>query len=200
MKNTSSILFLFLLLFMLNPLHTFAQFESEGFKKFNEERIEFNKRGMLILGSWAVGNMAWGGIMAGNSTGQERAFHQMNIYWNSVNLIIAGFGYYSAIREEASSDFWETQRAQQQIEKVLLLNTGLDLAYIGGGLWMLERGRRLDDEVLRGFGQSVMLQGAFLMTFDLVKFLIHNRHAKQLPKIFEQVHLHGNGLSFRMTF
>lgn len=200
MKNTSSILFLFSLLLMFNPLNTYAQFESEGFKQFNQERIDYNKSGMKILGGWAIGNMAWGGIMAGRTSGQTKAFHQMNMYWNSVNLIIAGLGYYSAVKEDPSSDFWETQKAQQQIEKVLLFNAGLDLAYVAGGLWLHERGQRLDNPELRGFGQSIMLQGAFLMSFDLIKFFIHNQHAKELPGILEHVEFNATGVALRWEF
>ncbi|MEB2785994.1 hypothetical protein U3A59_15210 [Algoriphagus sp. E1-3-M2] len=58
---------------------------------FNHTRISYNEKGMVILGGWAVGNMIWGGIAAGQTNGQTKAFHQMNLYWNSVNLFIARF-------------------------------------------------------------------------------------------------------------
>ncbi|MDX5477519.1 MAG: hypothetical protein LPJ98_03600, partial [Cyclobacteriaceae bacterium] len=174
MKN---LWFGFIFIFLLTASQqVFAQDQRIGLKQYNKARIQYNKNGMLILGSWAIGNIIWGGIMAGRTSGELRGFHQMNAYWNSVNLLIAGLGYYSTMKEVPSGDFWETLQIQQNIEKILLVNAGLDVAYMAGGLYMLERGRRLDNIRLSGFGKSVIMQGAFLMTFDTVKFLIHNSH------------------------
>lgn len=49
----------------------------------------------------------------------------MNLYWNSVNLIIAGFGYWQATKETLGTDFRAMMEAQQSIEKILLFNAGL---------------------------------------------------------------------------
>ena len=110
-----------LLFFAFIPLDTFAQNIPE-LQDFNQIRISYNEKGMLILGGWAVGNMVWGGIAASHTNGQTKAFHQMNMYWNSVNLLIAGFGYWQAMKESPGTDFWSTLDAQQSIEKILLFN------------------------------------------------------------------------------
>ncbi|MFC0262124.1 DUF6992 family protein [Fontibacter flavus] len=196
MKN---LWFGFIFIFLLTTSQqVFAQDQRIGLKQYNKARIQYNKNGMLILGSWAIGNIIWGGIMAGRTSGELRGFNQMNAYWNSVNLLIAGLGYYSAMKEVPSGDFWETLQSQQNIEKILLVNAGLDVAYMAGGLYMLERGRRLDNIRLSGFGKSVIMQGAFLMTFDTVKFLIHNSHGKELPKILENISLGLGGFGFKV--
>ncbi|MGY6744298.1 MAG: DUF6992 family protein [Cecembia sp.] len=57
-----------------------------------------------------------------------------------------------------------------------------------------------DNPRLTGFGQSVVLQGVFLMSFDLVKFLIHNSHGKKLTVLLEGVHMGPGGIGFRMDF
>ncbi|EPA00553.1 hypothetical protein A33Q_0026 [Indibacter alkaliphilus LW1] len=196
-------LILTLLLFSIVSIfskETLAQSNQDALRQYNQERIDYNKSGMLILGSWAVGNIATGAVMAGRTSGETRAFHQMNMYWNSVNLLIAGFGYFSAMKEESKSDLWETFSAQNSIEKILLLNAGLDLAYVASGFWLNERGRRLDDGQFQGFGKSIMLQGAFLMSFDLIKYFVHRKHSGNLAKIVDQVSLSGNGVSFRWEF
>ncbi|MCC5938350.1 MAG: hypothetical protein JJU34_13815 [Lunatimonas sp.] len=181
-------------------LPTYAQDEGNALKQYNLERIQYNKQGMLILGSWAVGNMLWGGFMAGRTSGELQGFHQMNAYWNSVNLLIAGFGYYSAMKEVPSAEFWETIQQQQSIEKILLVNAGLDVAYMATGLYMLERGKRKDDARIRGFGKSVILQGAFLMSFDVIKYFYHHAHAQELPKIVENLSVGPNGIGLRVVF
>lgn len=103
MKNHLFLIFIVLFLLFI-PWNAIAQ-EIPELTAFNQTRINYNESGMIILGSWAVGNMIWGGIGASNSTGQTKAFHQMNIYWNSVNLIIAGFGFWQANGEIVNSDF-----------------------------------------------------------------------------------------------
>ncbi len=170
----------------------------EGFAPFNRERISFEKQGMLLLATWSLGNLAWGGIGASNSQGVAKGFHQMNMYWNGVNLIIAGLGYYHAFKEIPSSEFWETLDAQHRMEKILLFNAGLDVGYIAGGLYLNERGKRLGREQWQGFGKSVVLQGAFLLSFDIIMYLVMRDHAGDLPRIFEQVVVSGNGIGIRV--
>ncbi|WP_194777365.1 DUF6992 family protein [Pararhodonellum marinum] len=200
MKILHQLLFIFgFALLMTLPQAVQAQ-NGEEWIPFNQKRLDYNRKGMLILGSWAVGNMILGGALAGKTYGEVKAFHQMNLYWNSVNLLIAGFGYYGATREIPSQDFWETIQAQQSIEKILLVNAALDVAYMAGGFWLQERGKRLDKPQFIGFGKSVVLQGAFLMSFDVILYLFHRNHAVELPKILESIRITENGLGLLLTF
>jgi hypothetical protein len=196
--NYSTLYFLLgLVFFAFLPLDVFAQNISE-LQDFNEIRISYNEKGMLILGGWAVGNMIWGGIAAGQTSGQTKAFHQMNMYWNSVNLLIAGFGYWQATKENPGTDFWATMDAQQSMEKILLFNAALDVAYIAGGMYLKERGLRIDKDKFVGFGKSIILQGAFLLTFDAVMYTFHHTHAKELPQIVNQISLGPTGFNIRI--
>lgn len=192
--------FLAILFFLFAITLVQAQDVPTRLTEFNQVRIDYNKSGMIILGSWALGNIALGGIMAGRTSGETKAFHQMNIYWNTVNLAIAGFGYYAAMNEVPSSEFWETMKAQNSIEKILLVNAALDLGYMAGGLYLLERGRRLDKDQFKGFGKSVILQGAFLMSFDAIKYVFHNVHGKELPTIMNHIGITPNGVGLLMNF
>jgi hypothetical protein len=196
--NYSTLYFLLgLVFFAFLPLDVFAQNISE-LQDFNEIRISYNEKGMLILGGWAVGNMIWGGIAAGQTSGQTKAFHQMNMYWNSVNLLIAGFGYWQATKENPGTDFWATMDAQQSMEKILLFNAALDVAYIAGGMYLKERGLRIDKDKFVGFGKSIILQGAFLLTFDAMMYTFHHTHAKELPQIVNQISLGPTGFNIRI--
>lgn len=168
--------------------------------EFNQTRLNYNQQGMLILGSWAVGNMIWGGIGASQTTGDIKAFHQMNLYWNSVNLLIAGFGYWQATKETPGTEFWETMKAQQSVEKILLVNAALDVAYMAGGLYMKELGLRKDNSRLIGFGKSIILQGAFLLAFDGVMYGFHQVHGKELPSLVQNISLGPTGVYLRMNF
>ena len=190
----TSIIFFGIMLFAFLTLDSFAQNIPE-LQDFNQVRISYNEKGMLILGGWAVGNMVWGGIAASQTSGQTKAFHQMNMYWNSVNLLIAGFGYWQATKESPGTDFWATIYAQQSVEKILLFNAALDIAYIAGGLYLKERGLRINKDQFVGFGKSIILQGAFLLTFDAVMYTFQHVHAKELPQLVNQISLGPTGFS-----
>ena len=135
----------------------------------NQTRLDYNQQGMLILGTWAVVNLILGAVSSFRTSGQTQAFHQMNAYWNVVNLGIAAYGFWQA-SQVAVLNFWEVLVEQQQIEKVLLANSALDFGYIDLGLYLIERGRRLEKDKWIGFGKSIVLQGAFLLLFDAILY------------------------------
>ena len=58
---------------------------------------------------------------------------------------------------------------------VLLLNAGLDVAYIMTGLYMKERAKNVEKRkaMLKGYGNSIMLQGGFLFLFDVALYFIN---------------------------
>ena len=138
-------------------------------EEINQTRLDYNQQGMLILGTWAVVNLILGALASLRTSGQIQAFHQMNAYWNVVNLGIAAYGFWQAT-QVAALNFWEVLDAQQQIEKVLLANSALDFGYIALGLYLIERGRRTEKDKWLGFGKSIVLQGAFLLLFDAILY------------------------------
>jgi sulfite exporter TauE/SafE len=96
--------------------------------------------------------------------------------------------------------FTQNQLAQQKLEKILLLNTGLDLAYITTGFLLKERGNSRNNLQNIGYGNSLLLQGAFLLIFDLVQYGNHRRNGKILEKQLSklQIHTSGNGIGLRL--
>ena len=176
---------------------------SQTIGDFNEERLKMNKKGMLVLGSWAIANIAMSPVLASRSTGSTKYFHQMNGYWNSVNLVIGGIGYYTALKTDpAAFTLSETIKEQHKLEKILLFNAGLDLAYIAGGFYLKERAKSTsgNTERLKGFGQSLILQGGFLFAFDLAFYLIQNKHGSILTKYVDQLAMGPGGFSMRWYF
>ncbi len=51
------------------------------------------------------------------------------------------------------------------------------MAYIAGGLYLTERANSRPGQAdkLRGYGKAVMAQGAFLLAFDVVNYLIFKK-------------------------
>lgn len=150
---------------------------------FNQQRLERQQTGMLVLGSWAVVNLAGGLLLSQKTEGSEHYFHLMNAGWNGVNLAIAGLGYFTALKADpAQFDLYQSLQEQHQFQKVLLFNAGLDIAYVAGGFYLMERSKNATTkpERLHGFGRSLILQGGFLFAFDLANHLINRSYNKRL--------------------
>lgn len=169
-----------LLVFLLLGISVHAQ-SSQGLLAFNAERLQLTRGGMGILGGWAVANMGFSGIQYFRTTGATRSFHQMNVMWNVVNLGLAVPGYLGASPGNADSlSLGETIHAQHQIEKILLVNAGLDVGYIMTGFFLREKSKTATkrNDMFKGFGNSLLLQGSFLLLFDSVFYLVQHRHGQ----------------------
>jgi hypothetical protein len=174
------------------------------FKDFGETYRQTNQTGMWILGSWAVGNMLAGGIgMATQPHNEAYYFHQMNAAWNIVNLGLAGMGLYQVYTLDVDGLTWQTTlKNHHQIQKLLLVNAGLDVAYIMAGLYLIEKSHNTTNlpERLSGYGKSLLVQGSFLLLFDVSMVLVHQGNGKKMHNLLEKVQFTGNGLLFRHKF
>ncbi len=159
-----------------------------------------NSQGMLILGGWAVSNLIVGGIGMTQTEGNTKYFHQMNAAWNTVNLGIAGFGYAGLRGQSASIGLAETIREFQSFENILLFNAGLDVGYMALGGYLWERGLRKDSDRLVGYGQSIILQGGFLFTFDLILYFLSRSESSALIDTLNNIQLRGSEIGFNLTF
>lgn len=165
-------------------------------------RASLTKRNMYILGAWAGANILQGTISASNTTGTEHYFHQMNAYWNIANLAIAGMGLLSIRKQMAGPHTFErNMKEQHQLEKIIVFNGGLDLAYLATGLYLRERGNRLNKDQTTGYGNSLLLQGSFLLIFDIIQYTGHRRNGKLLEESMANWQIgttpNGVGLSYR---
>ncbi len=168
---------------------------------YNARRLRDQQTSMLILGGWAVGNMATSGVLMYSSERDGRYFHVMNIGWNAVNLGIAAAGYFSARRTDpASFDLYGTIKDQQRLQKTLLFNAGLDVGYVMGGLYMMERAKRDQSQRLEGFGRSIVLQGAFLFVFDVGTYFFMGRNDSKLQPLISGLYFNGNTVGLVARF
>ena len=182
----------------------YAQSTSENLTLPYQKLQQKERRAMLQLGSWAVGNIALGSVLAARSKNAEnKAFHQMNAGWNVINLAIAGFGYYSSQKGVPTDlTLWALSEKNYSLQKTFLFNAGLDFGYMAGGAWMMERSKNTakNAERLKGFGKSVILQGGFLFVFDIAQYFVIKADNQALRDILEKVNVGANGLSFHTNF
>ena len=79
-------------------------------------------------------------------------FWSMNIFWIAIDLGIVVWALLDPIVEV------------EAFRRVLAINGGLDIAYLVTGLILVTR----RDRLASGFGAAILVQGAFLLIFDLV--------------------------------
>jgi hypothetical protein len=170
----------------------------------DKQRIQNQQNGMLVLGTWSLGNIVSGVILKPKTQDSESYFHQMNALWNSVNLGIAAMGYLKSSKEQPTSDPMAAIEKHFQLEKSLLFNTGLDLAYITAGAWMIERSKNQNNlqkmSQLKGFGKSLIVQGSFLFLFDACFYTIASRNSKDLQRAISLFFITPSGIGIQKTF
>ena len=112
----------------------------------------------------------------------------MNLYWNIVNLIIAGAALYGIISgDPTTQSLLQSLKLHVWYKKILYLNVGLDVAYIMLGSYLKERSRTSPKtEQLQGWGQAVVLQGLFLFLLDLVLVVLLEYSADKLFSLIPQ--------------
>lgn len=152
-------LFLFLAIFMTGHSQADSVLYNELWKK--------NKRGMIVLSSWGAGNIAESLYFTPRTNESASYFHQMNGLWNTVNL---GLGVAGIIRSHnmlKKQNIAEFPVSILKVEKAYRINFYIDFAYIsaGGALWVLNQ-RFANSSQAKGYGQSILTQGVFLLGFD----------------------------------
>ncbi len=104
-----------------------------------------------------------GGLMGVTSSSPAvRAFGQQTAMWGAINTAIAGFGAWRSRTRPAEA---------AGLRRTLLVNAGLDVAYVAAGAHMAHHrstfGGRVTADAARGHGLAVVIQGLGLMALDL---------------------------------
>ena len=166
----------------------------------NKERQKLQREGMYFLTSWAGLNIA-GGTAAFYMTDNKewKYFHEMNVYWNTVNLGLGISGILLDKKVKTDLNFTESVKAQRKVERIFLINSGLDLLYIGGGFAMKNFHNSNNRDRMLGYGNSLILQGSFLLVFDAVEYFLHRsngfRYKSFSPKL--SIRFDGNSIGLK---
>jgi len=134
----------------------------------------------VILAIWAGLNVLIGIVFILQTEAHYFYFFAMNISWNLVNTAVAIFLYmhHNDVFEKQIS-FLNQMEYQKHIEKSLVFNIGLDLAFIAIGFSMYYYGNipsAAHPELWVGFGISVIIQGGFLLIQDMIFYRLHRKN------------------------
>ena len=108
-----------------------------------------------VLGGWAAGSVVLGAALS--LSPRTRGFGRQTAVWGAVDGAIAYAGSLGRRRRGPTDAV--------RLRRVLLLNAGLDVGYLGVGA-ALASGRRVRGRAYRGDGLGVLVQGAFLLLLD----------------------------------
>lgn len=88
------------------------------------------------------------------------------LVWGAIDAAIAGFGLASLRRKRRRPDANTSEtllREARSLRRTLLINAGLDVLYVVGGVIVLTN---LTTEFARGNSVGIIVQGGFLLVFD----------------------------------
>ena len=116
---------------------------------------------------WSALSLSAGLLLATSREPVERGMGEQFMAWGAVDGALALAGMWMGRRRQVISGDPERQmKDARNLQRVLLVNAGLDVFYVLGGAG-LALGRGRSDETWRGRGLGVMIQGGFLLAFDL---------------------------------
>ena len=142
------------------------------------EQLQINSTGVLILLVWALASIGIGAFFwIRLQKKEQKAFFQMTFFWGIINLFIAGLSaWYLASLDPESLDLKTIIYTGFNLEKLLLFNAGLDIAYVAIGSFLAERGSHTKSPLLSGYGKALWIQGGFLLIYDIVFYIINTTY------------------------
>lgn len=140
------------------------------------------QQSLSLLSSWSVGNLIYSPIATNDlysPIATNEYFHQMNFSWNLLNAGIAGLGHIIVNRDSKKPwDMKTLHNKKIKAEKSIIINMGLDLAYMFTGLLLRNNAK---EPMNKGYGNSLILQGGYLLFYDAI-FLINLKKVLINPK------------------
>jgi hypothetical protein len=160
-------------------------------KDFDTRFTMILERHVVVLVWWCILNFAVGIPSLVFSTGWFWYFMLMNISWGVINLAIALHLFdHFYLKRFFKGNVYHRLETTRHVEKMLLFNVGLDLAYIFAGLWLLTYARVPDvgyPELWWGFGWATVLQGAYLFIQDLIFHGMHRSNMRKCEPFMENI-------------
>lgn len=145
------------------------------------DSVSFQQRLTARLLAWSALSLLAGAILQVPAAPFWRAFGQQAMGWGAIDAAIALFGRRGLNKKLAPGYAAEKQESDvRMLRRVLWVNAALDVLYIAGGLNLM-RARGRTDARMRGHGAGIVVQGSFLLLFDLVHALLAGRILRRNP-------------------
>jgi len=174
---------------------------AQNIVEINKDRQKLSREGMTFLTSWAAANIAGGTTAYFLAKDREwKYFHEMNVFWNTVNLGLGISGLLMERKSKTDLNMDQSLKAQKRVERIFLVNCGLDLIYIGSGLAMRQLQNAKNPERMMGYGNALILQGSFLLLFDGVEYFLHRSNGYRYKTSKLSFNFNGNSVGLSYNF
>jgi hypothetical protein len=175
-------------------------FSQDSLTVYNFMRNKIAANGAVVLGGWAVTNIAVGvgGWAASHDGTSQRYFYQMTTLWNVANLGVAAYGFIVAQNSQNRLSAPASNSAQSNMERTFLINTGLDVVYVGLGFFIDHSGAAHNSAIKKGYGSAIILQGAFLLIFDTTMYAYEKHNGSRMARFLgkHQITFDGKSIGF----
>jgi hypothetical protein len=151
---------------LLKPLNILNYEHGDPARGGEYDVLRHQERAMNVLLGWSGVSVIAGSAMLFHESHITRDFGIQNIAWGIIDGGIAIYARYS-ISGKTSSNI-SVREEKRSFRRLLLINSLLDIAYVGVGTALVASGR----DGLRGHGYGVIVQGAFLLLFDGINLLL----------------------------
>ena len=130
---------------------------------------DFQTRLTRRLLIWSLFSMAFAALTFFFAGALLRGLAIQFFVWGAIDAAIAVFGARLSARKQARIQAAERGEKEAQeahwLERVLWINTGLDVLYVLGGVWLIQSWGA-DSLLWRGHGLGIISQGGYLFVFD----------------------------------
>ncbi len=135
----------------------------------NANFFDYQQQRLNILKYWGIGSMAVGGAALLCPVTEVRQANLQSLTWGAVDVALVLLGQRGARKKAARLQrgaLSERKLAKEirSFRRILQFNTGLDVVYLAGGLWLLAAPANKPDQ--RGMGIGILVQAAFLLLYD----------------------------------
>jgi hypothetical protein len=156
-------------------------FQSQGRKTMRTQIDIHQFQGMLgkRLIRWGGLSIGLGAVLMMRKSPFWRGVGSQFAGWGAIDALIGWFGVRDSRKKAARPDAHTPEaqsKARGNLRRILAINTGLDVLYVTGGLWLSSReGRK--NRFWQGAGLGIVVQGGFLFVFDLIHTLLLREEA-----------------------
>lgn len=159
-------------------------------RDFDERFVAILQKHLAVLGWWCALHLlaAVPGLFL--LKGMWWYFLLMNLSWAVINFTVVLWIFdHVFYRRFARGNTFDRFEVHWHVERMLLLNIGLDTAYVFAGLYLHTLGQvpgAAYPELWTGFGWAVILQGVFLFGLDNFFRRLHLRNFYQARQFLEE--------------
>ncbi|QSQ26075.1 hypothetical protein JY651_14605 [Pyxidicoccus parkwayensis] len=170
--------------------------------ELTQSRFAMNRKALKLLAGWSLANIAVSGVGYFTSDGDPwRTFHLSNVIFNVPVLGTVVLGAIVMAKQDPERlTLEETLSRAIMLERVLLAGIVVDVAVIGFGAFLWERGRLIGSDSLIGWGRADVFQGSVLLLFDSALFLMNARYDSKVMMMLAPEPNGGASVAMRMRF